>query len=191
MSLYAGVAWGMLNCSLHTQEGPASVQRISQEEWFLHTRNFGPFTQPLLLGQSNAVGACERKQAPRAALLPYLARLFSREQRTAIAPEVRVHNELLVLGGPKLGVPHDQQELMVQVVEAGTPRAAAQCGADCQAIPHGCQLGRKHNRIGASLLAHDGAQECAHVPQQLQHMCNLVSISELPERQKQQGGFQN
>ena len=87
-----------------------------------------------------------------------------------IAPEVRVHNELLVLGSPKLRVPHDQQELVVQVVEAGTPHAAAQCGADRQAIPHGRQLGREHNRVGASLLAHDGAQESAHVSQQLQHM---------------------
>ena len=62
MSLYAGVAWGMLNCSLHTQDGPASVQRISQEKWFLHTpREFGPLTQPLLLGQGNAVRACKGK----------------------------------------------------------------------------------------------------------------------------------
>ena len=82
-------------------------------------------------------------------------------------PEVRVHNELFVLGGAKLWVPHHEQELMVQVVKAGTPRTAAQGGTDCELVADSCQLGRQHDGIWLPVLAHNGGQERPHIPQQL------------------------
>ena len=83
------------------------------------------------------------------------------------APEVGVHNELFVLGGAKFGVPHHEQELMVQVVEAGTPRAAAQRSPDCELVADRRKLGRQHDGIWLPVLAHDGGQERPHIPQQL------------------------
>ena len=85
-----------------------------------------------------------------------------------------VYKELFVLGGPKLWVPHHEQELMVEIVEAGTPRAAAQGGPDCELVADRRQLGRQHDGVRLPVLAHDGGQECPHIPQQLRRQ-SLIS----------------
>ena len=78
-----------------------------------------------------------------------------------------VHNEVLVLGGSELRVPHHQQKLMVQVVEAGPPCAATQGCPNRELVADRRQLGRQHDNIGRPVLPHDGGQESSDIPQQL------------------------
>lgn len=78
-----------------------------------------------------------------------------------------VYNELLVLGCAKLWVAANQEELIVQVVEAGTPCATAQGRADCEMVANRCELGCQHHGVRLTLLTHDGAQERPDIPQQL------------------------
>ena len=84
-------------------------------------------------------------------------------------PEVGVHDELPVLGRARAAVrvAPDKQERVVQVLEAGAPRAASQRRAHGEPVAHRRQLGRQHHGVWGALLVQDGRLERHHVAQEL------------------------